>query len=203
MIRNLFALSLAIGAAATLAAAPVVNAGSQGTTSASPRPTVNVGSQGTTSASPKPTVNVGSQEATAPAKKTVVDVAAEAGSFTKLIQALEAANLVKVLSGEGPFTVFAPTDEAFAALPQGTLEDLLRPENREKLTQILNYHVIPGKVLSKDLKEGEVATLEGSSVKISLTDGVKVNDAKVTQADIEAANGVIHVIDKVIMPPQK
>jgi uncharacterized surface protein with fasciclin (FAS1) repeats len=177
MIRNLFALSLAVASATTLVAAPAVIAGGHGATSESVK-------------------------TAAPASKTIVDVAAEAGSFTTLIQALEAADLVKVLSGEGPFTVFAPTDEAFAALPQGTLEELLQPENREKLTRILTYHVVPGKVLSSDLKEGEVTTVEGSSVKISLSDGVKVNDAKVTQADIEASNGVIHVIDKVILPPQ-
>ncbi len=177
MIRNLFALSLAVVSATTLVAAPAVIAGSYGATSESVKTAAATG-------------------------KTIVDVAAEAGSFTTLIQALEAADLVEVLAGEGPFTVFAPTDEAFAALPEGTLEELLLPENREQLTQILTYHVVPGKVLSSDLEAGEVATVEGSPVEISLADGVKVNDANVVAADIEAANGVIHVIDKVILPPQ-
>lgn len=156
-------------------------------------PAVIAGSYGATSESVKTAAATG---------KTIVDVAAEAGSFTTLIQALEAADLVEVLAGEGPFTVFAPTDEAFAALPEGTLEKLLLPENREQLTQILTYHVVPGKVLSNDLKAGEVVTVEGSPVEISLADGVKVNDANVVTADIEAVNGVIHVIDKVILPPQ-
>ncbi|MGQ9838488.1 MAG: fasciclin domain-containing protein [Cyanobacteriota bacterium] len=165
-------LSVAVASATTLAVAPVVQAGTYG-------------------------AETKTAETADAATGTIVDVAVEAGSFTTLTQALEAAGLVDVLSGEGPFTVFAPTDEAFAALPEGTLEELLLPENREKLTQILTYHVIPGKALSTDLEAGEVVTVEGSPVEISLADGVMVNDANVVTADIEASNGVIHGIDKV------
>ena len=133
--------------------------------------------------------------------KDIVDTAVEAGTFTTLAAALTAAGLVDTLKGEGPFTVFAPTDEAFAALPEGTVETLLKPENKDQLTAILTYHVVAGKVMSTDLTDGMMAaTVEGSEVKIDLTDGVKVNDATVTAADIEASIGVIHVIDKVIMP---
>ncbi len=132
--------------------------------------------------------------------KDIVDTAVEAGNFTTLAAALEAAGLVETLKGEGPFTVFAPTDDAFAALPEGTVEDLLKPENKEKLTKILTYHVVPGKVMSTDLTDGMTAeTVEGSEVTISL-DPVMVEGANVTTADIEASNGVIHVIDAVIMP---
>jgi uncharacterized surface protein with fasciclin (FAS1) repeats len=133
-------------------------------------------------------------------QQTVVEIAASAGSFNTLTAALKAAGLVEVLEGKGPFTVFAPTDEAFAALPQGTLENLLKPENKEKLVKILTYHVVSGQVMSTDLKAGEVATVEGSPVTIELGESVKVNDARVVKADIEASNGVIHVIDKVILP---
>jgi uncharacterized surface protein with fasciclin (FAS1) repeats len=133
-------------------------------------------------------------------QQTVVDIAASAGSFNTLTSALKAAGLVEVLEGKGPFTVFAPTDEAFAALPQGTLEELLKPENKDKLVKILTYHVVPGAVMSTDLKAGEVATVEGSTVTIALGESVKVNEAGVVKADIKANNGVIHVIDKVLLP---
>jgi uncharacterized surface protein with fasciclin (FAS1) repeats len=132
--------------------------------------------------------------------QTIVDVAAAAGSFNTLAAALKAAGLVEVLSGKGPFTVFAPTDAAFAALPQGTVETLLKPENKDMLVKVLTYHVVPGKVLSKDLKPGEVATVEGSNINIQLGESVKVNGAQVVKADIKASNGVIHVIDQVILP---
>ncbi len=134
--------------------------------------------------------------------QTIVDIASSAGSFNTLTAALEAADLVSVLEGEGPFTVFAPTDEAFAALPPGTVEELLKPENKEKLVKILTYHVVAGNVLSTDLKAGKVPTVEGSDVKIQLGNEVKVNDAQVVKADIKASNGVIHVIDKVIIPSE-
>ncbi len=131
----------------------------------------------------------------------IVDTASEAGSFSTLLAAADAAGLVETLKGEGPLTVFAPTDEAFAALPEGTVDSLLMEENRDQLTQILTYHVVPGKVMSTDLSDGMTAdTVEGSSVTISLDDGVKVNDANVVTADVEASNGVIHVIDAVLMP---
>jgi uncharacterized surface protein with fasciclin (FAS1) repeats len=136
------------------------------------------------------------------ADKDIVDTAVAAGSFKTLAAALTAAGLVDTLKGAGPFTVFAPTDDAFAALPAGTVEDLLKPENKDKLTAILTYHVVPGKVMSGDLTNGMKAkTVNGAEVTITTEGGVKVNDATVTTADIEATNGVIHVIDKVILPP--
>lgn len=132
--------------------------------------------------------------------KDIVDTAVEAGTFNTLVAAVTAAGLVDTLKGDGPFTVFAPTDDAFAALPEGTVEGLLA--DIPTLTKILTYHVVAGKVMSTDLSDGMMAaTVEGSEVTISTMDGVKVNDATVTTADIETSNGVIHVIDAVIMPP--
>ena len=132
----------------------------------------------------------------------IVDTAVAAGQFTTLAAALDAAGLVETLKGDGPFTVFAPTDAAFAALPAGTVEDLLKPENKEKLTAVLTYHVIAGKVMSGDLSDGmQAATVNGAEVTITTADGAKVNGANITGADIEASNGVIHVIDAVILPP--
>jgi len=130
----------------------------------------------------------------------IVDTAVEAGNFETLVAAVEAAGLVETLKGEGPFTVFAPTDAAFDALPEGTVESLL--EDTDALTSILTYHVVPGSVMSGDLSDGMTAeTVEGSEIEVSISDGtVMVNDATVTTADIEASNGVIHVIDAVIMP---
>lgn len=129
----------------------------------------------------------------------IVDTAVDAGNFTTLVAAVEAAGLVETLKGEGPFTVFAPTDEAFAALPEGTVEGLL--EDPEALAAILTYHVVPGAVMSGDLSDGMTATtVNGADVTISVGDSVMVNEATVTTADIEASNGVIHVIDGVIMP---
>ncbi len=133
--------------------------------------------------------------------KDIVDTAVDAGNFTTLVAAVEAADLVETLKGEGPFTVFAPTDEAFAALPEGTVDTLLLPENKDQLVQILTYHVVPGKVMSTDLSNEMMAeTVEGSEVTIMTEGGVTVDGASVTTADIEASNGVIHVIDAVIMP---
>ena len=135
-------------------------------------------------------------------EKTIVSNAAEADNLSTLVAAVEAAGLVDALNGDGPFTVFAPTDEAFAKLPAGTVDNLLKPENKDQLVAILTYHVVPGKVMSTDLagKEISAATLEGSDVKINATSGVKVDEASVVAADIEASNGVIHVIDTVIIP---
>ena len=138
-------------------------------------------------------------EATTPG--TIVDVAVAAGNFTTLVAAVTAADLVETLSGEGPFTVFAPTDEAFAALPAGVLDALLLPENKALLAQILTYHVVSGKVMAADVTDGDVATVEGQNVKLSTMGGVTVNDAKVIAADVMASNGVIHAIDAVILPP--
>ncbi len=136
------------------------------------------------------------------AEKDIVDTAVGAGSFKTLAAALKAADLVETLKGKGPFTVFAPTDEAFAKLPAGTVESLLKPENKEKLVAVLTYHVVPGKVLAKDVvKLTGAKTVQGSSVKIAAMDGkVKVDAANVVKTDIEASNGVIHVIDAVILP---
>lgn len=134
----------------------------------------------------------------------IVDTAASAGQFKTLATALEAADLVATLKGPGPFTVFAPTDEAFAKLPAGTVENLLKPENKAKLTAILTYHVVPGAVKAEQVTTlDEVKTVNGTTAKISTGEGkVMINDATVVKADIAASNGVIHVIDKVILPPE-
>ena len=133
---------------------------------------------------------------------TVVDIAIGSPDHTTLVAAVQAAGLVETLSGEGPFTVFAPTNAAFASLPAGTLEDLLKPENKDKLTGILTFHVVSGKAMSTDLSDGqEVVTVNGQSLKVSIKDGkVMIGDATVTAADLEGSNGVVHVIDKVLLP---
>ena len=132
----------------------------------------------------------------------IVDTAVAAGSFNTLAAALTAAGLVETLKGEGPFTVFAPTDAAFAALPAGTVEDLLKPENKDKLIAVLTYHVVAGKVMSTDLTEDmKAATVNGAEITITLEGGAKVNGVAISTADIAASNGVIHVIDAVILPP--
>jgi len=139
----------------------------------------------------------------ADAKKSqdIVDIAVEAGSFKTLVAAVQAAGLVDTLKSKGPFTVFAPTDEAFAKLPEGTVEMLLKPENKDKLIAVLTYHVVGAEVMSSAIKPGAVKTVQGQEVKLTLKDGgVLVNDAKVVKADISASNGVIHVIDTVILP---
>lgn len=133
---------------------------------------------------------------------TIVDVAVANGSFKTLTAALNAAGLVETLKGNGPFTVFAPTDAAFAKLPAGTVEMLLKPENKATLVRVLTYHVVSGNVLSTDLKSGQVNTLAGSPVNVMISrDGVMVNQSTVKAADVKASNGVIHVIDTVLMPP--
>ena len=134
--------------------------------------------------------------------KDIVDTAVAAGSFETLVTAVAAADLVDVLKGEGPFTVFAPIDAAFTALPEGTLESLLNPENKSKLAGILTYHVLSGKVMSSDIigKKLKVTMENGSTAEIDATNGVKIAGANVIQADIETSNGVIHVIDAVILP---
>jgi uncharacterized surface protein with fasciclin (FAS1) repeats len=134
--------------------------------------------------------------------KDIVDTAASAGEFNTLVAAVKAAGLVDALKADGPITVFAPTDEAFAKLPEGTVESLLKPENIDQLKSILTYHVVSGKVLSTDLSDGaSAATLQGSNLSVEIADGsVSVNGASVTTADIGASNGVIHVIDTVLLP---
>jgi uncharacterized surface protein with fasciclin (FAS1) repeats len=133
--------------------------------------------------------------------KDIVQTAVAAGSFKTLAAALTAAGLVDTLKGSGPFTVFAPTDEAFDALPEGVLDALLLPENEAVLTSILTYHVVPGEVTSDQITDGDVATVEGQSVTVSTENGVMVNEATVTTTDVDASNGVIHVIDAVLIPP--
>ena len=141
------------------------------------------------------------------ADKDIVDTAVAAGSFKTLVAAVKAAGLVDTLKGEGPFTVLAPTDEAFAKLPEGTVESLLKPENKDKLIAVLTYHVIPAKAMAADvvkLDGKKVKTVQGSEVSIKVTDGtVTVDKAKVIKTDIVTSNGVIHVIDAVILPPAK
>ena len=140
----------------------------------------------------------------APAGKTIVDLAAKNKSFTTLVAALKAADLVETLSGEGPYTVFAPTNAAFAKLPKGTVANLLKPENKEQLKKLLTYHVVSGAVTSKMLKSGQVDSVEGSKITVKISrKTVMVNNAKVILADVKASNGVIHAIDTVIMPPTK
>jgi uncharacterized surface protein with fasciclin (FAS1) repeats len=139
------------------------------------------------------------QQASYEAQSDIVDTAVAAGSFETLVTAVQAAGLVDTLKGDGPFTVFAPTDAAFAALPEGTLEALLA--DKEALTRVLTYHVVPGKVMAADVvKLDSATTVQGQSVRIDTSSGVKVNDANVVQADIVTSNGVIHVIDRVILP---
>ena len=132
----------------------------------------------------------------------IVDTAASAGQFNTLVTAVKAAGLVDTLKGDGPFTVFAPTDAAFAKLPAGTVENLLKPENKEQLVAILTYHVVPGKIMAGDIagKTAMVETVQGGKLSVDATSGVKVDEAKVTSADIETSNGVIHVIDTVVLP---
>lgn len=130
----------------------------------------------------------------------IVDVAAGNPDFSTLVAAVKAAGLVETLKGKGPFTVFAPTNAAFAKLPAGTVESLLKPESKDKLVAILTYHVVAGKVMAADVKAGEVATVQGSKATIAVDGGVTIDGAKVVATDVAASNGVIHVIDTVIMP---
>lgn len=133
--------------------------------------------------------------------KNIVEIASGNEDFSTLVAAVVAAGLAETLSGDGPFTVFAPTNEAFAKLPEGTVDELLKPENKEKLAGILTYHVVAGKVMSKDLSDGQKAeTVNGQEITVTMEDGVKIDTATVVTADLEASNGVIHVIDSVIMP---
>lgn len=155
-------------------------------------------------ADPAPTEPAAPAEPEAPAEDelgTVVDVAIATDDFETLVAAVVAAGLADTLAGEGPFTVFAPTDEAFAALPEGLLEKLLLEENLDLLVKILTYHVVSGTVLAADITDGDVATLEGQNVTLDTAGGVIVNGANVVVADVLASNGVIHVIDAVILPP--
>jgi uncharacterized surface protein with fasciclin (FAS1) repeats len=151
------------------------------------------------------TGNASAQCETKSSESDIVDLAISTKDLSTLVAAVKAGDLVETLKGSGPFTVFAPTNAAFAALPEGTLESLLKPENKDKLIQILTYHVVPGTVKSTDLKNGMYAkTVQGGDIKVTLYGSkVSINDAGVTSADILASNGVVHVIDKVILPPEK
>ncbi len=144
----------------------------------------------------------GKAKAHAAASADIVDTAVGAGAFNTLVAAVQAADLVATLKSDGPFTVFAPTDDAFAKLPAGTIENLLKPENKQQLVAVLTYHVVPGKVMSSDLagKRLEAKTVQGTTVDIDATNGVRVDNANVIQADIMTTNGIIHVIDRVILP---
>jgi uncharacterized surface protein with fasciclin (FAS1) repeats len=148
---------------------------------------------------------MGAPDQPAEGSKDIVDTAVAADDFKTLVAAVQAAGLVETLKGEGPFTVFAPTDAAFAKLPAGTLDELLKPESKDKLTSILTYHVVPGKVMAADVvKVDSAKTAQGAEVAITVEGAnVKVNEANVTATDIECSNGVIHVIDAVILPPEK
>ncbi len=147
---------------------------------------------------PESTMESASEEV---AVGNIVEVAVGAGNFGTLVAAVTAADLAETLSGPGPFTVFAPTDEAFAALPAGILDALLLPKNKAVLAKILTYHVVSGQVMAADVTDGDVATVEGQTVKLSTMGGVTVNGASVIAADVMASNGVIHAIDAVILPP--
>ena len=144
-------------------------------------------------------VSIGAASATS---KNIVETAVQSGKFNTLVAALKAAGLVNTLNGKGPFTVFAPSDTAFSKLPAGTVDGLLMPENKAKLVSILAYHVIPGKIMSGDIagKKISVKTVQGSEISVDAMYGVKINDSNVVSADIAATNGVIHVIDKVLIP---
>ncbi|MHA6509976.1 fasciclin domain-containing protein [Tessaracoccus sp. Y1736] len=157
----------------------------------------------TTSAAASPSESMSESMSEAPMEEagTIVDVAAGNPDFETLVAAVTAADLVETLSGDGPFTVFAPTDDAFDALPEGLLDALLLPENKDALTSILTYHVVSGEVMAADVTAGDVETVEGSTIAITTDGGVMVNDANVVTTDVDASNGVIHVIDKVIVPP--
>jgi uncharacterized surface protein with fasciclin (FAS1) repeats len=159
--------------------------------------------EATPAAAPAPApAPMAAEPAAAPTKPDIVDTAVAAGSFKTLVAAVQAAGLVETLKGPGPFTVFAPTDEAFAALPPGTVDNLLKPENKAKLAAVLTYHVVPGAVKSGDLagKTAMPKTVQGQTLAVDGMKGVTVNGAKVVSADIETSNGVIHVIDKVLLP---
>jgi uncharacterized surface protein with fasciclin (FAS1) repeats len=182
---------------------PLVTQPISSSTSADTEPASPETASAPASSDPASTAEPTATNDTATGKMTIVDIAAQGEKFKTLTAALKAAGLTDTLNGEGPFTVFAPTDEAFAKLPAGTVDELLKPENKDALVQILTYHVVPGAVSSTDLKSGDVKTVEGQSVAIKVgKSGVTVNDAQVTTADIKARNGVIHVIDQVLRPSQ-
>ena len=136
--------------------------------------------------------------------QNIVELAAGQEDLTTLVSAIEAAGLAETLQGDGPFTVFAPSNDAFAALPEGTLESLMLPENKEELAKILTYHVVTGQMLAADMEDGKSPTVQGEEVDVTVSDaGVTINEANVTTSDVQASNGVVHIIDRVIMPPSR
>ena len=182
---------------------PAPTPGAEPTTPSEPspqtEPTTPAPAPGTAPTTPAPAPG-----ASQPSNENVVALAASNDSFKTLTAALKAAGLTETLSGKGPFTIFAPTDAAFAALPQDALQELLKPENKDILVKILSYHVVPGNVTSGDIKSGEVKTVEGAPVNVQVDSAKAVtlnNEAKVVQPDLKASNGVIHAIDKVMLPP--
>jgi len=213
LFEKLAASLLGVAAASILIGFP---AGAQNSGGANPHPSIfneppyNRG--GSTQPTPEgtpsnngstatPTTPSADQSPTGTQSNTIVAVAAANGSFKTLTTALQAAGLDKTLEGKGPFTVFAPTDQAFAALPPVALQQLLKPENKDLLVKILTYHVVPGEITSSNLKSGEVQTVEGSPIQVKVGNGgVMVNNANVIKADVSASNGVIHVIDQVMLP---
>lgn len=218
MTKRLLLLFAALGSAAVLSACnqpTATNTTSEPSTEQASEPTETTTSTDTTATTPEETPATGAvatdstdttatPTATEAEGETIVDIASGDSTFSTLVSAIKAADLAEVLSSPGPYTVFAPTDEAFAALPEGTVEDLLKPENKDKLVQVLKYHVVPAKVLSTEIQAGPVETVEGQALEISVdpdTKEVKINDAKVVKTDIVGSNGVIHVIDSVISLP--
>lgn len=192
-------MKVAVLAAGTVAAALLLTAcGSSSSEESTPAPaTSSAAAEAPAEESPMAEESEMAEEAAA---GDIVDVAV-ANGFTTLAAAVEAAGLVETLKGEGPFTVFAPTDEAFAALPAGVLDALLLPENKDTLAKILTYHVVSGAVKAADVTDGDVPTVEGQTITLSTADGVTVNGATVIAADVMASNGVVHVIDAVLLPP--
>jgi len=180
---------IAVAAVGALSVLTLAACGSSSTTASSSAPAAATSGAASSPAASSPA-----------AVGTIVDVAAANADFTTLVAAVKAAGLADTLSGPGPFTVFAPTNEAFKALPAGLLDKLLKPENKAVLAKILTYHLLASKVMAADVKDGKVATVEGGTITIDTMSGVKVNDAKVVTTDIAASNGVIHVIDKVLVP---
>jgi len=171
--------------------------------------TLTLGACSSSSKSATTTTTMPSAETTMPAAKTVVDIAASNPDFSTLVTAVKAAGLADTLSGSGPYTVFAPTNAAFAKLPAATLASLLKPANKDQLAAILTYHVVPGTVMAKDVTPGMVKTVNGANITVTVDNGNVVltdgqgNKAKVVKTDIVASNGVIHVIDAVLLPPTK
>lgn len=193
---------MAAVAALALASGLTLAACSSSTDEAAPEPAASEAAEVADEAAAEEMAEDSGMADEAPASAgTIVDIAASTDGFSTLVAAVQAADLVDTLNGPGPFTVFAPTDDAFAALPAGLVDALLLPENKDVLVKILTYHAVPGAVMAADVTDGEVATVEGQNVTFSTADGVKINDANIIQTDIVADNGVIHVIDAVIVPP--